>query len=217
MFRKLMLFGLFVFLLVGIAIGLDTGATSPGTVEVDAGTYHWSNKDNIKASDNAYASCSERSGDYIIASNFGFSIPEGNVIDGVKVSIERKADINDPGGDGAVDDEYLYLQKAGTPGGDNKAAADNWWTISDTTADYGGDSDLWGLTLSESDVENSGFGVRLQLGSGGGDQAASGLVDHITMTVYYSEGVSTPQLNITSISKTSKLIIKKGGMLTISK
>jgi hypothetical protein len=69
------------------------GPNSPGTMADDAsvGTSAWSNPDNAKVSDNAYAKdTSNILSHYLKASNFSFSIPSGATVVGIKVEIERK-------------------------------------------------------------------------------------------------------------------------------
>lgn len=61
--------------------------------------------------------------------------------------------------DYAVDDNSVRLYSGGAFVGDEKASATNWNLTTDATRTYGGAAVLWGLTPSESDVENSGWGV----------------------------------------------------------
>lgn len=58
-----------------------------------------------------------------------------------------------------VRDVNVKLVKGGTVSGDNKADTGTDWPSSDTDKTYGGAADLWGVTLTESDVEASDFGV----------------------------------------------------------
>jgi hypothetical protein len=51
----------------------------------------------------------------------------------------------------------VRLVKGGVISGDNKATGSI--TTSDAYYSFGGAADLWGLTLTESDIEASGFGV----------------------------------------------------------
>lgn len=58
-----------------------------------------------------------------------------------------------------VDDNSIRLYSGGAFVGDNKASATNWSDPTDAVRTYGGATDKWGLTPTESDVENSGWGV----------------------------------------------------------
>jgi len=82
----------------------------------------------------------------------------------------------------------VKLVVGGTVSGNNKAATSTKWPTSDGSVSYGGAADLWGLTLSASDVNGSGFGVVLSATSSGTNGTTSGSVDHITITVAYTEG-----------------------------
>jgi len=167
----------------------DTGATSPGTLADDAavGAVAWSNPGNAASSNDVYAVFSTsgvQQSHYLKATNFGFSVPAGATIDGVAVSIERKA-----GHDSTlrnVVDSVVKLVVGGTVSGNNKAATSTKWPTSDGSVSYGGAADLWGLTPSAADVNGSDFGVVLSATSAGSNGKTSGSVDHITITVTYT-------------------------------
>jgi hypothetical protein len=86
-------------------------------------------------------------------------MPSGTV-NGVEANIERKASAAIP--PNYVRDTAVKLVKGGTVSGDNKADTSNNWPTSDGTKTYGGGSDLWGLTLSQSDINASNFGFVLE-------------------------------------------------------
>ena len=66
-------------------------------------------------------------------------------------------------------DYEVKLIIGGSPTGDNKAKAGAWPTSdSDTYLSYGGNSDLWGCTLSPAVVNSSDFGVALKVYDGVG-------------------------------------------------
>ena len=143
----------------------------------------------------------------IKATNFGFSLPDGAEIEGVWAKVIRSAE-NGSGG-GVVNDVSVQLIKGGTISGDNRRAGlgskyqldadsdgdSNWPAagISDPPLIeeygeqlYGGNSDLWGLTLTKSDVEASNFGVAVQAEwSGGGGASMKLFIESIEMSVAY--------------------------------
>jgi len=167
------------------------GPNSPGTLADDAavGAVAWTNPGNAASSDNAYAvfsSSGVQQSHYLRATNFGFSIPAGATIDGVTVSIERKAGNNT--NLRYVVDSVVRLVVGGTISGDNKANTGSRWPTSDASASYGGAADQWGLTLSATDVNGTGFGVVLSATSGGSNGSTTGSVDHITITITYTQG-----------------------------
>jgi len=145
----------------------DTGATSPGTMADDnaVGTITWQNPDNAKVSDNTYTYASTTSyplySHYLKATNFGFTIPEGATIVGIKVEIERKADVNS-GDDYVIDNAVKIVKSDGSIGTTDKKSATKWST-SEAYFTYGADNDLWGETWEYTDINDADFGVVLQL------------------------------------------------------
>lgn len=171
------------------------GPNSPGTMARidDGGSIAWANWDAAKTSDNAYALASLSGGDtttwILQATNFGFAIPAGATINGIAVSVERKAS-----GNLALSfavDHTIKLYKGGTLLGDNKAYTTTKWPTADESVSYGGAADLFGITLTAADVNATDFGVGLKLRM---VRVAKGFiyayVDHITITVTYTEGGS---------------------------
>lgn len=171
------------------------GPNSPGTIADDAavGVLTWSTPSNAATSDNAYAFAgngygSNQATHYLKVTNLGFSIPSGSSIDGVEVAIERKG--SHASAARCVKDSVVKLVKAGSVSGDNKAATGTLWPTSDASANYGGVSDLWGLSLSVDDVNSSTFGAVLSANvlSDYGKTTIFAYVDHITVTITYTEG-----------------------------
>jgi len=177
----------------GGSSGGSEGPLSPGTLAAvnDTGTrIAWSNPSNAASSDNSYATASglisgagSDTTHYLKATNFGFSIPGGATITGIKVEIERKATQNSD----LVKDNKIQLVKAGTIQSTNKATTTTWPT-SDAVASYGGSSDLWSGSWTPSDINDSGFGVAIEAATKNvvmsNTETAS--VDHIKITVYYT-------------------------------
>ncbi|KKL92508.1 hypothetical protein LCGC14_1884020, partial [marine sediment metagenome] len=77
--------------------------------------------------------------------------------------------------------------------GDNKATATPWVVgDTDTYIVYGALDNLWGTSWSYSDINNNGFGVELFVNyTGSFDVDAR--IDHINITVYYTEAGSPQQ------------------------
>ena len=160
----------------------DTGWVIAGTGanNADAGNVAWSSPGNITADDGTRASCTltGNTSQYLHATNFGLSLPAGATVLGVEVRVQRSVAIFT-----SSKDHTIQLIKGGTRSGDNKADTSTNWPTSDTNADYGGPSDLWGLSLSESDVEASNFGVAIRA-----QNSASGAtrVDAVWIRVTYA-------------------------------
>lgn len=168
------------------------GPNPTGTAtSVSAGTSAnvWVNVNNIKLDDGSFASetpnGSADPGEYLEATNFGFSIPSTATINGITVAIKRRDPTNQ------TQDTIVKLIKGGVISGTNKQSVTVWPTTF-TNASYGSGSDLWGLTLLPSDINASTFGIALQVSQGSGDTPQ---VDFVTITVTYTD-ISVGGFNI---------------------
>jgi hypothetical protein len=188
----------------------SVGPYDPGTVVDDSavGTRTWSNPDYAKSNDGSYAytTCpsSIRYSHYLKATNFGFSIPSGATIDGIKVEIDRKRDSSS-----SVLDYVIKLVIGGSVTGSNYAVTWTNWPTSDAYASYGGSSDKWGLTPTVSQINSSDFGVVLQVEMEPPPMTtAYAYVDHIRITVYYTEGSTAHELTAKTITSGTPTIEK---------
>lgn len=161
------------------------GPLSPSSVVNDAsyGSVAWRNPGNAASSDNAYADTlgllGPTSTNYLKATGFGFSIPYGMQITGIKVEIERHALM-------VVRDDRVRLVKNGVVQSHDKASPLAWPTA-DAYASYGGDGDTWGDWWSVQEINSADFGVALAALVGDGFDISRPFVDHIRVTVYYTE------------------------------
>jgi len=173
----------------------------------------WGNLSNITTSDDQYAACSiakNEASDYLNATNFGFSIPSTATIQGIEVQIELKSDTAD-----TTSDQTIQLLVNGSRSGDNKAISDSYPT-SDTTRNYGGTADTWGLNLTPADVNSTDFGISIQSYSSGG--ASTAYIDYVAIQITYSENGITVvhdtkavvKTNVTSIADTSTCVSQQG-------
>ena len=175
----------------------NTAATSPGTMADDAtvGTVAWSNPDNAKVSDNAYATYTTtfttRTTHYLKATNFGFSIPTGATINGILVEVERKYSGNGVA-DGPLGNAIIKADGTLTSG-----ASYVGWSTTEQYDSYGGSTDLWGETWTAEDINDVDFGFAMyavingNFDSGG----ATASVDHIRTTIYYTAGATANTTN----------------------
>jgi hypothetical protein len=171
------------------------GPNSPNTCADDAtvGTVAWSNPNNAKVSDNIYSLNYVTYGGvkishYLKATNFNFSIPRGATINGILVEIERKQY-----DEGAIiqDSDVKIIKSDNTIGIENKADIGISWPFTDTYKSYGSSSDLWGENWLYSDINSSNFGVVLSV-TGEQDRESPAQVDHIRITIYYTEAIISP-------------------------
>lgn len=171
----------------------NTGATNPGTMADDAsvGSRTWTNYTYATSSNDSYATFSAPAyaafSHYLKATNFGFSIPAGATIDGILVEIEKSLNQAPTVNDYAVDNAVKIVKSDTTIGTMNKADTTTYWPETDAYASYGSSSDLWSETWTATDINDPDFGVVIQ-----GklfddlDNSPIGRVDHIRITVYYT-------------------------------
>lgn len=165
--------------------------------DMTVGGLAWVNPANVYSSNNVYASISYSpdvylpytTSYYLKATNFNFNIPVNSTILGIVAKIEKKKYTTVINHD--VIDYSVKLCKAGIVGGNNKAKA-GFWPSSNGIYQYGGASDLWGLSLTAADIMNSGFGIAISASIGdiyyvGGvyGNTVYGYIDHINLTVYF--------------------------------
>jgi hypothetical protein len=169
----------------------NTGAISAGTGADDSaiGTVTWGNPGNITSSDNTYATAPytgagfpNEVSHYLKATNFGFSIPDGAAINGIVV--EAEITVN---GFFVMTDHEVKIVKGGTIGSTNKAQG-NFWPEEEAYESYGSSSDLWGESWTSSDINASNFGVVLS-GKNQTSDAYTVSIDHVRITIYYTEAV----------------------------
>lgn len=125
---------------------------------VDYGSsINWATPNNSLASDDAYARTSIKSPQitkYLRDRDFHFSVPSYAVITGIIVYIEKKQDAG-----ANIQDNSIRIELNGTPVGNDYAVQGAVWPTSDAIFTYGGFGDMWGLSLTPSDVNNATFGV----------------------------------------------------------
>jgi len=141
----------------------------------------WTNEEGIRADDGNYATNTfDYGADDLYAYNFGFNLPDGAVIDGVRVRIQRYESA------GSIKDVVVRLvDNHGNLIGDNKASDTEWLTLYYVTEIYGGASDKWGVDLTKSMVEDSDFGLDLEIREYD-EGSATANIDYIKMEVYYT-------------------------------
>lgn len=116
-------------------------------------------------------------------SNFGVGIAAGlfsngtgnGHVDYIKMQVYYSAD-------GAVDSAVKIVKASGAIGTTNLASASTW-SASDSIAEYGNETNLWGESWAVADIEDVDFGVVLSVTLSGGATAS---VDYIYLTVYYT-------------------------------
>ena len=161
----------------------DTGWKSPSST-INQGS-DWSNVNNLKANDGAYATANtlmDDSTSNIHCTGFGFDIPTGAIIDNIECRIKGYSSPNGGtvGNQGA---SGTYWLKAGISTGTGTTSY-----IYDTDQYYWAKDGLGGVSWNPSDINNSGFGARIYRGSHSGTATSvDWYLDHIQIKVYYTE------------------------------
>lgn len=167
-------------------VAQSSGPNSPGSaVNVDAVQPNWSNVNRVFSSNDSRATISSSDfiffSDFLTATGFGFSIPATDIINGIVVEIEKSRTGN------TIGDVVIQLTKDGTNfTGDNKANSLVNWSTAESYSIYGTGSDLWGETWTPAEINNSSFGIGIQIGGFNFFTTSTARVDHIRITVYHS-------------------------------
>jgi hypothetical protein len=118
--------------------------------------------------------------DYLTVDGFGFQIPPTAAITGITATVRRAG-----GGPDDAKDDGVFLVKGGVRGTVDQSTTTPWNGTMLENVDYGGPSDLWGVTLTPFDVNAADFGVALSAMYP--EEAGNGraYVDIIYLTVSY--------------------------------
>ncbi|MBN8701699.1 MAG: hypothetical protein J0M08_01415 [Bacteroidetes bacterium] len=169
------------------------GPNDPSTIQVLArsgSSSGWSNSTNLATSNNSYASNTSNlasSGnytDYIIARNFGFTVPGGCFVSSITFSIE----ISNPNGStpNIIDDQVRLLVNGAIQAPCNAASGANWPT-SDTYRTY--TFSLMDYCGNPVDVTSSFFGIAISVKRGTGSGTAIAQIDHVSATLNLDTGI----------------------------
>ena len=164
-------------------------ATVAATVE-GTGLVDWTNPNNAKAQDDVSATATLNSGAgtpsfELRLSGYNFDIPATATIVGITATIRRTCSVAS-----TVKDIIVGLIRAGVVEATNKGVATSWPSPTLTDRAYGSSTDLWSAAWTPSDVNDSGFGVRLQARSSSGTPSEAS-VDSISITVDYTVPASS--------------------------
>jgi hypothetical protein len=148
------------------------------------GSVSWTGTSNITSSNSVPASATltyPEVSHYLLANNFGFSIPTYANIAGIRTTWRRGT----PSFGGIVD-AGVRMIKSGIVQGDNKASVANWYDgLGYADASYGGTSDTWGVNWTASDINTSSFGAAIAAKNTLSSNVETANVDSVTITVYY--------------------------------
>ncbi len=150
----------------------------------------YTNSGNITADDSSYATAlvTLASPSVLSATNFGFSIPSGATINGVTATVKRKVNSTT----GTPHSQIVQLIKGGTAQGNNNADTGVTLPTTEGTVTYGSGSDMWGLTLTDTDVNASNFGLKYTAIRASGKVAPTLSINYITITIDYTSASGQP-------------------------
>lgn len=136
--------------------------------------------------------------DYIIAKNFGLSIPTGVTVDGVQAAMSW---LGQYAGTGIISGVALFYQgniigQVKAPGIQNSQSS--------TTAIQGGNSDSWGSVLTPAIVNDSTFGIGFQITTAEASGSDRSFVNNFSVTVYYTSLSAT----VTCVASTDPQVDK---------
>jgi hypothetical protein len=173
-----------------VSLAFSTSATA-GTAATG-----WTGSTNVFTSNDVRATSTISTGGGITpaltVSGFNFAVPANAIVKGFSVAVERSHNGNALT---TMDDNNVQLMKALSAVGSNLASGTNW-TTTDTVANYGSATNMWGTTWTPTDINSSGFGL-----SFAADCATCGLVsrdariDYVTINAFYT----LPQTIIPSV------------------
>ncbi len=168
---------------VAIALGLFVSPVLAQQTQTKyagaASSVDWNNSgDGVGTEDNQCTTTGEEN-QTIDLTNFGFTIPAGATINGIKVELKVAREHSG--------DLTVQLLKAGTPVGNAKTFAaptpkDNICNNSSFET-QGGCTDLWGTTWTPSEINAANFGVRVNSSTSKGDR----VLDAVKITICYTE------------------------------
>jgi len=152
-------------------------------------TAAWVNTNNITASNNTYATVSLSYGSvptevssFLRADQFGFDIPEFSTIDGIIATVERKASSAST----IIDYAVQPLKNGSVPAGYEDKSVGGSWSTTEGSVTYGSATDLWGVTWTPDDINNTGTGFAIRCEYTPAYGSATAYVDAMYMTVYYT-------------------------------
>lgn len=174
-----------IFLLCAVAVwALTQGPNNCGTgTDVQLGNLvPWANPGNIATSgQSSTVSMGASTGsDDLRATNYAFAIPTGSTINGIQVSITRKASLA-----AVVFDNGIFLLRSGNHVGSDHSNG-SAWPNAFAAQSYGSVADLWGTTWSAADINSSSFGVAIQALNTDSIVHTASVQAFVTITITYT-------------------------------
>ncbi len=177
---------LFIYVNLSAQVAGPRNPNSFSNADLPGYSQQWTDIENVGLEDENYASFGNLPGasgshtDYLQVKDFGFQIPAGTIINGIKVEVEC-ADPN-----ARTSDYSVRIVKTGSITGEEKAQRTPYPSI-DKYIVYGGSADLWGETWDYKFIDDNQFGVVIAAQRNTDDDITTdGRVNNIRITVYYT-------------------------------
>ncbi len=119
---------------------------------------------------------------YLRCTNFGFNIPTGAIIKGIKVTMNKDT----IQGANLMKDYSVKIVKNGAYGTTDKAITDTYWPMEASNVYYGSSTDLWGEEWTAEEINYDNFGVAIAVQNIGGTGEEEAHIDYLEITVYYT-------------------------------
>lgn len=125
----------------------------------------------------------------LITTNYGFVVPTGATIEGIKVRVNRRSSTTNCQ-DWDANGGFVKLTKDGTNvTGTSQHVVLPYWPTTFDYRTYGGYSNLWGATWTTSEINSINFGFFFTCYTATNPSGTEfAYVDHIETTVYYTPG-----------------------------
>lgn len=174
-----------------IALAASSGPNTPGTVTDNGGSYPWTNPSSASVENGSYARSSSafmQWSNSLLSTGYGFAIPEGSTVTGIKVEAYNRLVSNI--GASAMNAQIVKNGSISSTTVIGNNTIGNYPNFLYQTA--GGDGELWGETWTATDINAANFGVAIkyQLFSDRVD------VDNIKITVYYTVPSTPPTVTL---------------------
>lgn len=174
--------------------------SSFSTMTLSGSSQSWVTTSPSGASDDSYATFGDLPNtagaytNYLVVTGFGFTVPFGGTIAGIRVDIER----SDP--NGLTSDYSIRLVKNAAVRATDRSTGIPYPTT-DAYQSYGSSTDTWGDTWSYKDVSSGSFGVAIAAQRNATGGVTAGQIDHVRITLFFNVFVTLP-VNLTSFLAT---------------
>jgi len=169
-------------------------STMSGGVQAD---WYWQNPSNATNNDNTFTVFGYYGGsppiaptgqsDVLDVRQIVTTIPSGATVDGIEVTVRAR---NAAAASYIATDAFVHLLKGGAVV-QHPSPTLYTWNVTETAQVYGGSTDKWGTTWTDSDINGAGFGVSLGVGFVANEEPQAqptADVDQVFVTIYFTSG-----------------------------